>query len=215
MEYNSQCEQDKYLEENIFKGYKNGFFVDVGAHDGLTINNTLYFEKYNNWRGINIEPIKKVYEKLEENRPNSININCAICNYEGETDFYCNSGYTEMISGIKECFDNRHKSRLERENMERGSTTEIIRVPTRRLESILEENNVTHINYLSVDVEGAEFEVIKSLNYEKVFIDVIGFENNYYDTSIPIIKYLEERNFVVKKNYTDIFMINKNSEFNI
>jgi len=215
MEYSSQCEQDKYLEENIFKGYKGGYFVDVGSHDGLTINNTIYFEKYNNWRGINVEPIKEVYDKLVINRPNSININCAICNYEGETEFYCNRGYTEMISGIKECFDERHKSRLERENREKGSTTEIIRVPTRRLESILEENNVTHINYLSVDVEGAEYEVIKSINYEKVFIDVIGFENNYYDTSIPIIRYLEERNFVMKKNYTDIFMINKNSEFNV
>ena len=44
--YNSQDYQDKYLEENIFKGYKNGVFIDVGAHDGISINNTLYFEKY-------------------------------------------------------------------------------------------------------------------------------------------------------------------------
>ena len=41
----SQCNQDKYLELNIFKGFKNGVFVDVGAHDGLSINNTYYFEK--------------------------------------------------------------------------------------------------------------------------------------------------------------------------
>jgi hypothetical protein len=40
----SQYGQDKYLETNIFKGYKNGFYVDVGAHDGIIINNTLYFE---------------------------------------------------------------------------------------------------------------------------------------------------------------------------
>ena len=41
----SQYGQDKYLETNIFKGYKNGFYVDVGSHDGIIINNTLYFEK--------------------------------------------------------------------------------------------------------------------------------------------------------------------------
>ena len=58
--YNSQDNQDKYLEETVFRGYKNGVFVDVGAHDGLSINNTLYFEKYNNWTGINIEPIKTI-----------------------------------------------------------------------------------------------------------------------------------------------------------
>jgi hypothetical protein len=55
----SQDNQDAYLENNIFKGYKNGFYVDVGAHDGVSFNNTLYFEKNNNWTGINIEPIKK------------------------------------------------------------------------------------------------------------------------------------------------------------
>jgi hypothetical protein len=57
--YYSQDKQDKFLEENIFKGYKNGIFIDVGAHDGVNLNNTLYFESNNNWSGINIEPIKK------------------------------------------------------------------------------------------------------------------------------------------------------------
>ena len=46
--FNSQDNQDKYLEDTIFKGYQNGIFMDIGAHDGISINNTLYFEKYNN-----------------------------------------------------------------------------------------------------------------------------------------------------------------------
>ena len=78
----SQFKQDEYLETTIFKGYKNGFYVDVGAHDGISINNTLYFEKNNNWTGINIEPIKSVFDKLVINRPNNINLNYAICNYD-------------------------------------------------------------------------------------------------------------------------------------
>jgi FkbM family methyltransferase len=212
-QFNSQYHQDKDLEANIFKGYKNGFFVDVGAHDGVTINNTLYFEKYNNWTGINVEPIKKVYDKLVSNRPNNINLNCAVCNYDGETDFLCNTGYTEMISGIKNNFDPRHMQRLERENQETGSTTEIITVNTKKLETIFSEHNITYVNYLSIDVEGAEFEVIKSINFDKVFIDVIGFENNFDDASIPIIEYLEKYNFVVIHKSGDIFMIHKNSVF--
>ena len=75
-------------------------------------------------------------------------------------------------------------------------------------------NNVSHINYLSIDVEGAEFEVIKSINFDKVFIDIIGFENNYNDTSIPIVKYLEQNNYIVITISSDIFMINKDSIFN-
>lgn len=212
--YNSQDNQDRYLEETVFKRHTNGVFVDVGAHDGVSINNTLYFEKHNNWTGINIEPIKSVYDKLVLNRPNSINVNCAVCNSDGQTEFICNKGYTEMISGIKDNFDSRHFQRLQRENDMMGSTTEIITVNTKRLETIFDENGVTHVNYLSIDVEGAEFEVIKSINFDKVFIDVIGFENNYEDVSVPIVKYLEDKNYVVIYRCMDIFMMHANSGFN-
>jgi FkbM family methyltransferase len=210
----SQDNQDAYLENNIFKGYKNGFYVDVGAHDGVSLNNTLYFEKNNNWSGINIEPIKKVFDNLVINRPNNINLNCAVCNNDGETNFLCNTGYTEMLSGIKDNFDIRHLYRIQTENIQMGSTTEIIKVNTKKLETIFDENNVSHINYLSIDVEGSEFEVIKSINFDKVFIDIIGFENNYNDVSIPIIEYLNNKGFIlIHKSSLDIFMINKMSIF--
>jgi FkbM family methyltransferase len=209
----SQDKQDEYLERNIFKGYKDGFYVDVGAHDGISINNTLYFEKYNNWTGINIEPIKSVFDKLLVNRPNSININCAVSNFDGETDFLCNHGYTEMISGIRDNFDKRHLQRLENENKKHGSFTELIKVKTLKLETIFEKQNISRVNYLSIDVEGAEYDVVNSINFDKVFIDVIGFENNYSDCSIPIINYLYNNNYKIIHKSLDIFMINKNSKF--
>jgi len=209
----SQCKQDEYLEKKFFKGYKNGFYVDVGAHDGVDGNNTLYFEKNNNWRGINIEPIKKVFDSLVNNRPNDTNINCAICNNNGETDFYLNEGYTEKLSGIKDNYDERHFKRLISENIINFGTMQIIKVITKKLETIFDENNISHINYLSIDVEGAEFEVIKSINFDKVFIDIIGFENNFMDASIPIIKYLENKGFKLDNIFNDIFMINLKSQF--
>ena len=51
---------------------------------------------------------------------------CTDCNEDGKTDFFCNSGYTEMLSGITNNYDYRHLQRLERENAQMGSTTEII-----------------------------------------------------------------------------------------
>jgi len=212
--YYSQDKQDIILEEHIFKGYKNGFFVDVGANDGIYISNTLYFERNNNWSGINIEPIKKLYDKLVINRPNSININCAIYSNDGETDFICNSGYTEPLSGIKDTYDGRHLQRVNKENKQNNSSTELIKVNTKRLETIFDEYNVKQINYLSIDIEGAEFAAIKSINFDKVFIDVISFENNYNDVSIPIVKYLEEKNYIIFHVCLDIFMIHKDSIFN-
>lgn len=209
----SQDKQDEYLETNIFKGFKNGFFIDIGAHDGITINNTIYFEKNNEWTGINVEPIKNVYNNLVANRPKCINLNCAVSNTDGTAEFICNTGYTEMISGLKNNFDPRHFERLDRENKQMGSTTEYITVDTKRIETICDEYNIDHIHYLSIDVEGAEFDVIKSINFDKVFIDVIGFENNYNDVSIPIVEYLENRNYIVIHRSLDIFMIHKDSRF--
>jgi len=211
----SQYKQDEYLETTIFKGYKEGFYVDVGSHDGVSLNNTLYFERNNNWRGINIEPIKGVFDKLVANRTadRNTNINCAICNYDGEADFYLNEGYTEMLSGIIENYDARHLERLKNENTEMLATTQVVKVNTKRLQTILDEHEVSHIHYLSIDVEGAEFEVIKSIDFDKVFVDVIGFENNYEEVSIPIIQYLIKKGFKVIKVSTDIFMINQQSQF--
>jgi len=209
----SQENQDSYLETTVFKGFKHGVFVDVGAYDGIHINNTLYFEETNQWNGINIEPIPKIFDYLMTNRPNCINVNCAICNEEGETDFLLNKGYTEMLSGIKNTFDHRHITRLENENSQMGSTTEIIKVTTKKLTSILQEHDISHIHYLSIDVEGAEFQVIQSIDFDKIFIDVIGFENNYDDNSIPIIHFLEEHNYVLLHKSIDIFMIHKDSMF--
>jgi FkbM family methyltransferase len=209
----SQFRQDEYLENNIFKGCKNGIFMDVGAHDGVSLNNTLFFEENNNWTGINVEPIKNVYDSLVVNRPNCINLNCAVCNNDGVANFISNSGYTEMLSGLKNEYDSRHLNRVHNEVNLYGGNTEIIQVNTQKIETICDKYNIKHINYLSIDVEGAEFEVIKSINFDKLFIDVIEFENNYNDVSEPIISYLESKNYTKIHTTIDIFMINKSSSF--
>lgn len=211
--FNSQYSQDEFLENNVFKGLKNGVFMDIGAHDGITINNTLYFETVHGWTGINVEPIKEVFDKLVKNRPNSININCAVDKTNGIAEFIYNRGYSEMISGLRAQFDPRHNTRLNNELEAHGGSSEVIQVKTKTIESICSEHNISTINYLSIDVEGAEFDVIKSINFETIFIDVIGFENNYDDNSAPIIKYLEENGYIVLHKNVDIFMIHQDSKF--
>lgn len=212
--YHGQWLQDQFIEENIFKGYKNGIFMDVGAHDGISLNNTLYFEKQNNWSGINIEPIKSVYDLLVKNRPNCININCAVSNNDGVEKFICNTGYTEMLSGLYKSYDYRHKNRLLSENIDFKSTTEYIDVITRKISTICNDYDIKHIHLLSIDVEGSEFDVIKSIDFDKLFVDLIVFENNYQDISDPIIIYLNTKNYKLVKYSHDIYMLHNNSIFN-
>lgn len=210
----SQYNQDRSLETCIFKGFKNGFFIDVGAHDGVNLNNTLFFEKTHKWTGINIEPIKSVYNKLVTNRPACINIECAVSDTDGYADFLCNIGYTEMLSGLKNEYDQRHLQRISYETQIMGGKNNTIIVETKRLDTICKKYNIKHINYLSIDVEGGEFSVIKSIDFKDIFIDVIGFENNYIDKQDNIVSYLEKNNYVkLPYHNADIFMIHKNSIF--
>jgi FkbM family methyltransferase len=216
MSFHSQDNQDKFLHENVFKGYKNGVFMDIGAHDGVSINNTLYFEKEHGWTGVNIEPINDVYQRLVSNRPECINLNCAVSDTIGTAEFILNRGYTEMLSGLKNSYDLRHVQRMAWEIRQYGGSTETISVNTDTVENICKTHSIDRINYLSIDVEGGEFAVIKSIDFDKVFIDVIGFENNYPDNSQQIIAYLESKNYriIPCNGWLDIFMIHRDSHFN-
>ena len=214
-QFYSQYSQEQSLENCIFKGFKNGTFMDVGAHDGVDLNNTLFFETTHNWKGINVEPIKLVYDRLVTNRPNCININCAVSDCNGNAEFLCNNGYTEMLSGLKSEYDNRHLDRINGEIQKMGGESKTILVDTKRIEAICEENNINHIHYLSIDVEGGEMKVLQSINFDKVFIDVIGFENNYHNTQHIPINYLTQFGYIkLPDHVADIFMIHKNSIFN-
>lgn len=213
--YYSQIEQDKYLNETVFKNYKNGTFVDVGAHDGISLSNSYYLEKYRHWNGICIEPMPDTFNKLRVNRPSILSLNIAIDETEGEADFILNSGYTEMLSGLANKIDNSHLERINSENNKFGGQSQTIRVKTSPLQNILDKYQLRHINYLSIDVEGAEFSVLKSINYNSTFIDVIDFEHNYSPIKAEIISFLENKGFVVvpKDFKWDCMMINKYSSF--
>jgi hypothetical protein len=82
------------------------------------------------------------------------------------------------------------------------------------LDSIFREHGLTRIHYLSLDVEGAEFECLRSIDFDAVYIDVIGFERNYSDTVPPILEFLKARGFVqLPVSGEDCFMIRSGSLF--
>ncbi len=218
MTYYSQEGQDRILEESFFRGHKNGFFMDVGAYDGKSINNTLFFEETHQWTGINVDANKAMYDRLVVNRPNCINLYVACSDKEGTAEFIMNDGYTDAISGLKEHYDPRHSHRLNWELAHHGGSTRTVEVPTTRIETICDKYNVKHINYLSIDVEGGEMAVIQGINFDKVFIDIIGFENNYPDVGETIVQYLLTKGYYRvhiqdRPNFIDIFMVHKDSEF--
>lgn len=190
--YKSQCGQDAYLNEHIFKGMRSGRFIDVGAHDGISLSNTWFFEKELGWSGICVEPNPNVFKKLVRERSCTC-VNVCISNENTVLDFTVVEGYAEMLSGITTNYDSRHLERIRREVKERGGAINNVQVPSRTLESLIDESGVSEYDFCSIDVEGSEIDVVKSINFDKVKIKYFTIENNYRLEDIN--KYLSSKGY--------------------
>jgi FkbM family methyltransferase len=203
MEFYSQFNQDKFLYENYFKNKTDGFFLDIGAHDGITGNNTYLFEKIG-WSGVCIEPIPSVFKKLKENR-NCILIESALSETTGEEEFLELIGYTEMLSGLIKNYDPRHLNRIETEIQSMGGEKKIIKCNTITMDDL---NLPLIIDYVSLDVEGSELNILNTINFNKYRINFMSIENNYNDNDI--INVMLNNNFeIVSYLGCDIIFKNK------
>jgi FkbM family methyltransferase len=182
--YASQFGQDVVLDA-IFRGLcvSRGFFVDVGAYDGTTGSNTVFFERERGWKGICVEPLPGPFAKLSESRC-AVALNCAVGERNGEADFVAVRGYAEMLSGLESQLDRRHITRIEGEVACHGGATELVTIAVRRLDEILAEHDVREIDLLSVDVEGAELAVLRSIDFDTTIVVALAVENNYDDDGV-------------------------------
>jgi len=181
----SQCGQEKWLLENVFQDKNDGVFVDIGAHDGLTLSNSFYLEQLG-WTGLAVEPIPALFEKLQKNR-SCICVNGCIAQQNGKRTFRQIEGYAEMLSGLVDEYDAKHLARIEREIAQHGGSYQEIEVDCFAFNSLMKAHGISKIDYLSIDVEGVELEVLKGIDFSQLQISVIGVENNYSDYRIPAL----------------------------
>jgi FkbM family methyltransferase len=216
--YHSQHLQDKFLNETVFKNKRRGFFVDIGAHDGKTFSNTYFFEKSLNWSGICIEPMPKVFQKLKKSRHCRCIKGC-IANFNGPAKFLqvnCERVDTEMLSGLLKNYDPLHIARIKKEIKERGGSTKTIDVQCYRLADILKSHNISYIDYLSIDTEGSEYEILKSIDFNIIDIYIIQVEDNYKDPKIRMLLEQNGYSFLEHIKRDDIYIKNicKKNRFN-
>jgi len=185
--YKSQYRQDIWLDHNVFKGKQDGIFVDVGAYDGFDISNTYHFNTTLNWTGICIEPNPITFKALEKNRT-CILENCAIGDVEGELDFISIYGGGASGSGFDDPTGKVTKTAIS-ETAKDGGTWEKIKVPTYRLDTILDKYNIKFADYCSIDVEGFEINVVKSIDWNKYYIQYLTVEKNVSINAV--IEYLK------------------------
>jgi FkbM family methyltransferase len=182
MQYHSQIGQDKWVHSVL--GDKKGFFVELGASDGVFLSNTLFFEKQG-WNGICIEPNNTFFDKLKHNRKCHVS-NELIYSVKGiEVDFAMDREASAILDKNTSAFTNK---------------SIVVKKTTTTLADVLDAFNAPSlIDYLSLDVEGPEYDILSTFPFEKYNFRCITVEHNA--PHIGPVKQLLIRNFLEKKGY--------------
>ena len=196
----SQLNQDI----NVLKFYNNktdGYFVEIGASDGIKISNTYLLEKEYNWKGICIEPIQEEYEKLVNNRKcicenisvyssSNLELEFAICHENS------------LLSGLYSHIDH-HKNTVD-------NNKKIFNSKTKTLTDILDINkSPKFIEYLSIDTEGSELEILKGIDFNKYMFGIIDIEHNYIEprrTEIKELLFNNNYDYLKENNCDDTYI---------
>jgi FkbM family methyltransferase len=172
--HRSQFGQDAFVSDYIKTN--DGVFFEAGAYDGESLSNTYYLEHSRGWTGILIEPMRRFFPEMHQKRPKSRIYNAALGGTEQSSALYLEAGDrsgiikwmgAEAIQAIEGFFRNqRHEVRLDW-------------VDILPLMGVLDESNIKHIDYFSLDIEGGELDILRSMDLSRVSVDLFGIEDNF------------------------------------
>ncbi len=182
---------DKKLKKYL--DYKNGYFVELGANDGINQSNTFYFEKKKNWSGVLIEPYKNNYIECKKNRSKKNKFFHAACVSNNYKRKRIKLVYANLLTTYTK--NKFHFNKIIKYKIHAGEKSNLFFFYTKActLTSLLDKaNSPSVIDLLSLDVEGSEFEVLKGINFKKYIFKYMLIEVN---------KLKEIKNFLKKKGY--------------
>ena len=190
----SQWGEDIIIDDLLGKK-KEGFYVDIGAYDPTRFSNTKRFY-LRGWRGINVEPDPIRIEKFYKERSCDINLNIGIANTNNLLNFYKFSPQT-LSTFSKKSLDDYQKQGYK--------LNEIIKVRVLKLSKVLEKNykGSKRIDFLSIDTEGLDLEVLKGNNWKKFRPKVICIEGQINNP----------KKFLIKLGYKKVYTNQTNSIF--
>lgn len=197
-DYKSQKGQDRWVLETL-GNKREGYFVDLAATDGMVHSNSWVLEKKFGWRGIAIEPNPYFFPKLQRNRE-CVKLQLVVDQQAGTTPFRIdNLGLGGIVAD-----DTDNNEQLRGEELRHAEITEL---ESKTLTQILDEHDAPHrIEYLSLDVEGAEERVIRGLDLGKYTFECMTIER----PSAFVNECLFQNGYRFVKNYNfDTFYVHE------
>jgi len=192
-DFHSQQKEDATLLQ-WFNGLCNGTYIEMGALDGFRFSNTFVFNKVFHWHGVLVELSPTNYKNLVKNRPDEIaTVHAAVCGKKRTVHWYQSSG--NALSGVWEFASDSYRKTWWKD----ATFEDTVPIECSPLQDILDKHapHTSFFDIFSLDVEGAEFEVLQSIDFRKVGFGMIVVEN---DTNNPR-KNLAVRGFLQENGY--------------
>lgn len=178
----AQLLQDLFVLFEL-KNKRGGFFVDFGATDGVHINNTFMLERDFGWTGILAEPGRQWHERLRKNRNSRISTDC-VWRKTGEILSF-NDAEDGELSGIEELFaSDGHEDKRKNGNRYPVKTISLT-------DLLISFDAPRVVDYMSVDTEGSEYEILSAFDSNRYDIRIITVEHNYTPNRAKIHDLLE------------------------
>lgn len=169
--FRAQNGEDRWLDD-FFVHKRDGFFVDVGAYDGVDLSNSYHFEQIG-WTGVLVEPDPARAERCRVARPHSHTFHCAAVDSPDVREITFHQVDAAGVFSTTNLTP-EHTGRLS--NM--GHAFKAMTVPARTVDSMLEEVGACRIDFASIDVEGAELSVLKGFDLQRWSPSIVVIESN-------------------------------------
>jgi FkbM family methyltransferase len=181
----SQFGEDQILAR-LFSDTEMGTCVEVGAHNGVQLSNTYYFEQIG-WRCVLVEPAPHLCAAIRKHRRSPV-FECAASEREGQAILHTVEG-ADVYSTLKETGGPDRAA-------SEGDKTQGTPVRTRRLDDILVEARVDRIEFISIDVEGHEMSVLRGFSIERWKPRIAIIEDNSDLSDDSVARFLRDRGYV-------------------
>ena len=191
---------------NFFKNKKKGKYLDIGCFHPIMYSNTHLLHQ-NSWSGINIDLNQTAIDLFNIARPKDINLCRVIGSKKKTVEVYFDSLFSPVNTANK-TFYKEHKKVFFKDEFKR-------KVISQNLNDIFKEKKISEINFINIDAEGMDYQILKQFDFNKIKVNLLAIEAHYFDGSqtedyFNILIFLKKNGFLFLKRCGPTSLFYKN-----